>query len=154
MNLALTMILGGLWHGASWTFALWGAYHGALLIFYHRFKGLWDRLNARLATALTLALVCMGWVIFKSRNLWDLVDGLNGLFDFGRHATQAQALSQRLELGGLVLLGALYCASVDEYSAREDLDSTGPLAQAALGLVAVACLLSLGGAKPFLYFRF
>jgi len=67
-NLALTMLLGGLWHGASWMFVLWGAYHGAILI--------GDRLldlrepKSELARALRIALMfqltCLGWVFFRS----------------------------------------------------------------------------------------
>ncbi|MDB4974232.1 MAG: rane bound O-acyl transferase [Myxococcaceae bacterium] len=71
LNLFLTMLLGGLWHGASWTFVAWGAFHGALLIATH---GLTDKLPrlARavwlrpLSTALTFYLVTLGWVLFRA----------------------------------------------------------------------------------------
>jgi len=45
-NLMTTMLIGGLWHGASWTFVVWGAYHGALLAAYRRYGEWWDRAAA------------------------------------------------------------------------------------------------------------
>src|SRR5262245_34069120 len=43
-SLMLTMLIGGLWHGANWTFVVWGAYHGVLLIAYRQWGSYWDRL--------------------------------------------------------------------------------------------------------------
>ena len=77
VNLMITMALGGLWHGASWHFMLWGVYQGALLVGYR----LWaqavayvPRLQAALATrhgvllgrVATAHLVCLGWVLFRA----------------------------------------------------------------------------------------
>ena len=70
-NLMLTMLLGGLWHGASWTFVAWGGYHGALLI-AERALGIGrGRDEPRGATrllrvALTFVLVCLGWILFRA----------------------------------------------------------------------------------------
>jgi len=78
-NLMLTMVLGGLWHGAAWPFVLWGAYQGVLLIVYRevqeRWSGVWPR--ARLARhacrvaawLLMIHLVCYGWLLFRARSL-------------------------------------------------------------------------------------
>jgi alginate O-acetyltransferase complex protein AlgI len=68
-NLLITMLLGGLWHGASWTFVAWGAYHGALLIAYRRQIESWDRLpHVVRRTAMFLATV-VGWVLFRADTL-------------------------------------------------------------------------------------
>jgi alginate O-acetyltransferase complex protein AlgI len=65
-NLLLTMLIGGLWHGANWTFVIWGAYHGLLLAAYRRFAPLWDRLP-QLARRLAMFLLAVfGWVLFRS----------------------------------------------------------------------------------------
>ena len=72
------MVLGGLWHGAAWTFVLWGVYHGLLLIVYRaadRAAGLrsWLR-GARLPLArvrrwaVMFHLTCYGWLIFRARS--------------------------------------------------------------------------------------
>jgi len=79
LNLAATMVLGGLWHGAGWTFVAWGALHGAYLIVNHAWRTLRTRLgyaSARstrasraLARTVTLAAVVVGWVIFRADSL-------------------------------------------------------------------------------------
>ncbi len=82
-NLALTMLLGGLWHGAAWTFVIWGAFHGAILIIYRRFdrnpehldpwggEYSYVRVGAKLLLMFTLTLV--GWVIFRAESVEQIV---------------------------------------------------------------------------------
>jgi alginate O-acetyltransferase complex protein AlgI len=70
-NLLLTMTLGGLWHGASWNFVIWGGYHGALLsierlIFGKREQPAFLRLPM---TILTFAMVSIGWIFFRAKTL-------------------------------------------------------------------------------------
>jgi alginate O-acetyltransferase complex protein AlgI len=65
-NLILTMLIGGLWHGASWTFVIWGAYHGVLLAAYRRFSSLWDRLPRVVRQISMFLLALFGWVLFRS----------------------------------------------------------------------------------------
>ncbi|MCK4994034.1 MAG: MBOAT family protein [Candidatus Omnitrophica bacterium] len=78
-NLAITMFLGGLWHGASWTFVLWGVFHGLLLII-HRFidkrKHIFPQLRIKfierlwfyLRVIFFFHLVCLGWLIFRAES--------------------------------------------------------------------------------------
>jgi alginate O-acetyltransferase complex protein AlgI len=77
-NLMLTMILGGLWHGASWNFVIWGFFHGAILAIYRLLR--WDRDSANpwagrpfpvvmLKMGLMFCLTLVGWVIFRSRSV-------------------------------------------------------------------------------------
>lgn len=79
-NLLLTMLLGGLWHGASWTFVVWGGLHGAYLVINHGWRQLLVRLNPRggqeeparllwLSRLLTFAAVVFGWVMFRAESL-------------------------------------------------------------------------------------
>jgi alginate O-acetyltransferase complex protein AlgI len=87
-NLLITMVLGGLWHGAAWTFVLWGLYQGLLLIAY---RGAEQTALARrwllgtspvarvVGWALMFHLTCLGWLIFRSRSehqLWNLTTSL------------------------------------------------------------------------------
>jgi alginate O-acetyltransferase complex protein AlgI len=65
-NLMLTMLIGGLWHGAAWTFVAWGAYHGLLLSAYRRWSTAWDSAPARLRQGIVFVLVLIGWVFFRS----------------------------------------------------------------------------------------
>jgi alginate O-acetyltransferase complex protein AlgI len=77
VNLILTMLLGGLWHGASWTFVLWGLYHGIGLAAHKRWREWREwRGSARTGTlgaiagwAATFAFVCGGWILFRAASL-------------------------------------------------------------------------------------
>ncbi|MEO8520436.1 MAG: MBOAT family protein [Acidobacteriota bacterium] len=82
-NLMITMVLGGLWHGAAWTFVLWGVYHGLLLIGYRaadRSRGVhaWITSPAALARltswAVMFHLTCYGWLIFRARSAGQLAE--------------------------------------------------------------------------------
>ena len=65
-NLMITMLLGGLWHGANWTFVAWGAYHGVLLIGYHALSARTGHVPRWLAQVVTFVLVVIGWVFFRA----------------------------------------------------------------------------------------
>jgi D-alanyl-lipoteichoic acid acyltransferase DltB (MBOAT superfamily) len=71
LNLMLTMLLGGLWHGANWNFVIWGGYHGVLLSLERAIWGRRERTGlVRLPlTVLTFALACIGWVFFRAKTL-------------------------------------------------------------------------------------
>ena len=75
-NLMITMLLGGLWHGASWTFVAWGAFHGAIQVVYRalridslversRFLTLRDLPFKPVRGSVTMCLVCIGWILFR-----------------------------------------------------------------------------------------
>jgi len=74
LNLALTMCIGGLWHGAGWTFLCWGALHGAFLLVNHAWRALRGNaaagfLERRAGQALTFLAVVVAWVFFRSTSL-------------------------------------------------------------------------------------
>jgi D-alanyl-lipoteichoic acid acyltransferase DltB (MBOAT superfamily) len=74
VNLLLTMLLGGLWHGAAWNFVLWGGFHGLLLSIQHLVApgpARREPVGARLwvQRELTFHLVCVGWILFRSPSL-------------------------------------------------------------------------------------
>jgi alginate O-acetyltransferase complex protein AlgI len=86
-NLLMTMLLGGLWHGASWTFVLWGGYHGALLAM-ERLMGKrspFVRMPRAVQVGGTFILVLIGWVLFRSSSMVHIgrllagMSGFNGL---------------------------------------------------------------------------
>jgi len=89
VNLMITMLLGGLWHGAGWTFIAWGGLHGAYLIVNHGWRAVSPRLGidgssrfARIAgVALTFLAVVVGWVFFRAENFqtaWNMLAGMAG----------------------------------------------------------------------------
>lgn len=65
-NLMLTMLIGGLWHGADWVFVLWGGYHGLLLVCYRLGGRFWDDLPAAVRRFAMFLLVVIGWVLFRA----------------------------------------------------------------------------------------
>jgi D-alanyl-lipoteichoic acid acyltransferase DltB (MBOAT superfamily) len=87
VNLMLTMILGGLWHGASWTFIAWGAIHGLFLILNHVWLYIkqilkWDGSNAPsqlCARILTFTSVVVAWVFFRADNFTTAISMLHGM---------------------------------------------------------------------------
>ena len=69
MNLMLTMLIGGLWHGAGWTFILWGGLHGLYLCINHGWQKLGLRMPAPLAWLLTFVAVVFAWVLFRAESM-------------------------------------------------------------------------------------
>jgi alginate O-acetyltransferase complex protein AlgI len=81
-NLFITMLLGGLWHGAGWTFVLWGACHGFFLILNHLWRDLKYSMPHLLAKTLTLLAIVVTWVIFRSPTIdqaANILAGMSGL---------------------------------------------------------------------------
>ncbi len=76
INLALVMLLGGLWHGAAWNFVIWGAIHGMMLIL-ERLGGkypLYERLPGFAKMAITFVIVCFTWVFFRAADVTAAVE--------------------------------------------------------------------------------
>ncbi|HEY2363539.1 MAG TPA: MBOAT family protein [Candidatus Angelobacter sp.] len=94
LNLIVTMLLGGLWHGAGWTFVIWGGLHGIYLVINHFWRALRDRLGMTqsngvgrvLSLLLTFLAVCVAWVFFRAADLGTAtrilsgMTGLNGVY--------------------------------------------------------------------------
>src|SRR5262245_30703518 len=68
-NLMLTMLLGGLWHGASWNFVIWGGYHGLLLVLFRTYGHRWNAIIPTVRQALMFVLALVGWVLFRATTL-------------------------------------------------------------------------------------
>jgi alginate O-acetyltransferase complex protein AlgI len=155
LNLLLTMLLGGLWHGAGWTFVLWGGWHGLLLATERQGRRRGWSLPGPVAWGLTFAAVVVGLVLFRAPSferaglMFAGLAGAGGLaWDstptaFGAHEWK------RL----LPLLALVWCApnrqTIVAWRWRSDVAYA--TAFVALTLLAV---LSLGEPTPFVYFRF
>ncbi|MBA2291518.1 MAG: MBOAT family protein [Gemmatimonadales bacterium] len=79
-NLMLTMLIGGLWHGANWTFIVWGAYHGVLLSAHRAWGRGWDMMPRPVRQAGMLFLAMIGWVFFRALDLGMAVGVLGRMF--------------------------------------------------------------------------
>jgi D-alanyl-lipoteichoic acid acyltransferase DltB (MBOAT superfamily) len=166
-NLMITMLLGGLWHGASWTFVAWGAFHGAIQVAYRALKI--DRLVERssiraprgvlIQTAswlVTMSLVCVGWILFRSRTFADALAVLGNLLGNSGYPAGAESSGAFITLFG-------YCApliAVEIYqraSGRLEVLTAGPFLvryTAAMTLVLTLIAFSAPGGREFIYFDF
>jgi len=81
-NLMATFILGGLWHGAGWTFIFWGFLHGAALVIHRAWKNLGFTMNAVLAWFITFNFINIAWVFFRAKEWDDAIKVLKAMFGF------------------------------------------------------------------------
>ncbi len=163
-NLFLTMFLGGLWHGASWNFAIWGSLHGLYLAAekllriplrsgptleqkLHR-----TRLGRGFRWLLTFNLVCLAWIFFRASSFDDSLLMLSRLMHWESQAvTPAQWLTMAALSGFLALhwLGARY-----QWTARSDRMGTTEYVILSVALVVLLAGFSVRESSAFIYFQF
>ncbi|MEY4034012.1 MAG: hypothetical protein RL492_1206 [Verrucomicrobiota bacterium] len=159
-NLLVVMLLGGLWHGASWTFVVWGLWHGLLLVSERWLDGrAWYAGFPRFfRVMLTFGLVLIGWVFFRAPTLGAAMDYLRALVQVVP-ASEAPAKLLGVELFTLPHLLTLVAALFFAWSRRRAHDWSTHLTIRRALLCLVLLWLSLGvlgthKANPFLYFQF
>lgn len=106
-NLLMTMALGGLWHGANWTFVVWGLYHGVLLALEHVSRLTSVKLPGLAGRWMTFLLVVVGWVIFRSTSLSMAADWLGKMAGIGDGAAMVPATLIVWAIVGFVMVNAL-----------------------------------------------
>jgi len=121
LNLTATMILGGLWHGASWNFVIWGALHGLYLIFNHAWRGLGlpqmghtylsPSVYRLLARAVTLLAVIVAWVFFRAESFSGASNVIAGMFGLTSYSS-ASIWSAILQQSGVFWVQAVLLAVV------------------------------------------
>ena len=151
----LTMLLGGLWHGAAWTFVIWGGIHGGAMSLerWARARRPGFRLPAWLAWLITFHVVCLAWVFFRSPDLGTAFSMLGGLFAGGPSPLVT------LPMVFLIVATIVLQAVPGRFWERaEGWLVTRPVAAqgVALGLLIVAADAAVGqeGVAPFIYFQF
>lgn len=80
INIMVVFLCSGLWHGASWTFVLWGAVHGALLILHRKFSKRLGRVPHYLKVLITFLIINFTWIIFRAGSLLQLKESMDALF--------------------------------------------------------------------------
>jgi alginate O-acetyltransferase complex protein AlgI len=154
-NLLLTMLLGGLWHGAAWTFVVWGGIHG-LGLAVERATGWRPHTRAQqwLGRVLTFHVVCFAWIFFRADSFSRAGDVISQLFTaWGR---PSPLVTTSVVLAILVGIAGQYVRPTAVTSALAGFGRLPVVAQAACVAVAFVVIDTLGptGVAPFIYFRF
>ncbi len=167
VNLIITMLLGGLWHGASWNFVAWGGLHGVALAVHK----LWMQVTgqragvphrSRLAQALCVLLcfnfVCLCWVFFRNREFSDSVTMITQIFTNFHAELLPQLLAGYWKVMALIVLGyALHFApdDVEQRCKRAFVKlPTGCYAVALVLMIVLIIQVKSSDIQPFIYFQF
>jgi alginate O-acetyltransferase complex protein AlgI len=158
-NLMLTMLLGGLWHGAAWNFVLWGGIHGGGL----SLERWWDERNGKRRRDgirwplarwfLTFNVVCLAWVFFRAPGLASLVEMAQQLMAGGGQTTVTPVVVLAIATG----FSIQFLPRAPLLEARTFFGRLSPLAQGvslSLVLFVTGVLVSGQGVAPFIYYRF
>jgi hypothetical protein len=157
----LTMLLGGLWHGAAWTFVAWGAIHGIGLVAERRRRerrggvepartalGTW---GARLVT---FHVVCLGWIFFRSDSFelaWEMITGLlTGWGEPSPLVTGGVLLAIAVGIGSQYLPRRVPELIMARFSQLPVLGQAAALA----GALMLTSAMGPEGVQPFIYFQF
>jgi alginate O-acetyltransferase complex protein AlgI len=168
LNLMIVFFLCGLWHGASWTFVIWGLFHGGFLVLERLgFKRALERAPLVVSHFYTLSVVLVGWVFFRANTLEQAVGVLRALCGLGVGVSEYPlALYVQPDLVVAMVLGVLGSVPLVPWLAagarRAWAQVRGPLLVwdlAVLGTLSCLLVLSLasvaaGSYSPFIYFRF
>jgi alginate O-acetyltransferase complex protein AlgI len=159
INLFVVMLLGGLWHGASWNFVVWGGLHGTLLA-AERMQGSkapWWRLPAPLRVAATFVVVLVTWVFFRAPDLTSAMSYLASMVGVGARHDGSALLAGIIYQPYYVLTFA--AASLVTWTCPQTWDWSRTLtapkaAAAAAAFVLAAAMLTTQAFNPFIYFIF
>ncbi len=149
-NMMITMLLGGLWHGAAWTFVLWGAYHGLLLSLYKRWPGFWDNRPLWTQRVMMFLLAVFGWAFFRADSFSDALALISRMLWPHQGLIMAGAPFLMVML---VIAGGIAHFAPNTFEIRHEWQATRI---AALAVLVVCCLIKMYGGQisPFLYFQF
>ena len=166
VNLFLTMLLGGLWHGANWTFVIWGAYQGGLLVLerllggprliadWAEAKGSGARVLWLVRVLVTFHFVCLGWIFFRCEDVGFLGKMVRSFMDVRGWLIMPSPGVGR----ALLLIAPLLCVDAADFLSRREQSMLGaPWAvRAALYALGVYVFLLFGRfeSNAFIYFQF
>jgi D-alanyl-lipoteichoic acid acyltransferase DltB (MBOAT superfamily) len=166
VNLMLTMLLGGLWHGASWNFVIWGGIHGVMLALHKAFarderaKPAADEYAFGWNSVLLFQVICLAWVFFRAPTLDVAVTVLRSIFSLPSAALSGAVSPARLSIALLAspVILALYSVATRARRAAERLEPA-TLTEAvaygsAMGALVSGLAIFAAPAAPFIYFQF
>jgi len=179
LNLAVTMLLGGLWHGAGWNFVIWGGLHGVYLMINHAWRSLTGArgkgrgLPTFVARSLTFLAVVLAWVFFRADTWAAALRVLKGLFGMGSDAATALPVGEVSAWLAVLFVIAWWAPNTQQIMRAHEpvlqTDRTVPALSGVSRLLAwrptiihavvasaifVSCVLSMNRVREFLYFQF
>src|ERR1051325_1383996 len=159
-NLAVVMLLGGLWHGAKWTFVAWGAFYGLLLVAerWHGKRSVYDALPRPGRIGLTFLLMLLSWVLFRADNLTAAIEYFGAMLGLGRSGNVAPLLGATIYTPYHLLVLALCAGLVFQPLQAHDW-AQSPVTWVRTALLSPLFIFSLVAMftqdfNPFLYFQF
>lgn len=167
-NLAVVWLLTGIWHGANWTFILWGCLHGFVIIL-EKLLDLQNQLDKHKAARIiyrvfTLVIVVIGWVIFNSSSLHSAAGYCKAMFGLGGGSFTDSAFGFYLKEYAVTLIAAVLCSTPVFKMLRERMERRGVgsaltcsgIAYAGQIVLFAVCIsaLVIGAYNPFIYFNF
>ncbi len=169
INLMLTMLLGGLWHGANWTFIIWGGLHGLALVINHGWQKMrpagWEhaRIYTLLCWLLTFVFVCFTWVVFRADTMTAAMAVYKGMLGLNGMDLTLKLPGWKREYNLFLSLAlVLYLLNIKTlrqwvYSEKAELAQRSALPVALVLFAAGIFILAIeqiGQASVFLYFQF
>jgi alginate O-acetyltransferase complex protein AlgI len=155
LNLLLVFFLCGLWHGASWTFVIWGLYHGAFLVVERAFRGARESAApVLLRHGYVLLVAAVGWVFFRCETLDHALRYLSSMAGLAPIDGASVPLVVDGEVWLVLAVAAVFSMPVLPWLKRRQLPAVVPVGGLALVLFACALKIAAGTYNPFIYFRF
>ena len=159
VNLIIVMFIGGLWHGAAWTFVVWGALHGTVLCLERRFSRHLGalRIPGSIRTLTTFVILCLTWVFFRATSLQHAVQYCGAMAGLREAGPQADLLAglmyQPYSLLTLLAAAAITWLSPQTWDFTKQMTATrAAFAMSLLWLSIV--VLTVQSYNPFIYFMF
>ena len=155
----LVMLIGGLWHGAQWTFIAWGAIHGGMLALERlaSARTQWQWIPSPVKVAATFIIVLITWVFFRAENFDVAGNYLSAMFVPGNHAPSAGLLlAQVTRPAALLFLAVCFWSAFFMPRSTEILKTltAGKVILSLLLLVLALGMMFTQAFNPFLYFQF
>ena len=162
INLVIVMFLGGLWHGAAWTFVIWGLLHGFYLVIEHASRAFFgnkawtEAFTVKLLLGfVTYAAVCIAWVFFRAPDFTVATRMLGGMFGGHAHGDAILATREMLQIGIVTFFMILAHWSLREINIETAVTRLPRwVVTAAWASMACAIILTQGNSNAFIYFQF
>ncbi len=162
-NLIVVFLLSGLWHGASWNFVLWGAYHGLFLVLERLFLGnVFQKLGKFISIPITFIIIITGWVLFRNEDLNYGVFVIKQMYAFNFFDGKFALNNDFIFMAGLAFFISLFAITnktqqLQQKIYGENFSNSGKWLAVVSGIALFYISLSFVSAldfNPFIYFRF